>query len=227
MLLSGGLDSTSVAATAARQIAPAPIRTYTSIPPAGWSGPTEPNFDADEQALILDLARSYDNLHPSFVDRHEGSLFGRHDDAFEAGSPPTRNPCNALWHSSIVAQAAADGVGTLLTGARGNVFFSADDSRWLVDLLRRGRLLAVRREVAAMAAAIDSPQTTVARSMLLRELVPAPVLRWRRDRRGHIDPYADFALRSAGRTPKQSSAGTMARSTSRSALGRATTRCAR
>ena len=89
-------------------------------------------------------------------------------------------------------------VGTLLTGARGNLFFSADDPRWLVDLLRRGRLAAVRREVAAMPAVTGLAQTRVARSMLLRELLPAAVLRWRRARRADLDPYEDLALRSAG-----------------------------
>ena len=102
VLLSGGLDSTSVAATAARLRAPGPVRTYTSVPPAGWSGPTSPNFDADEQALIHDLASWHPNLRPTFVDRHEGSLFGRHDAGFKAGAPPLRNPCNALWHSTII-----------------------------------------------------------------------------------------------------------------------------
>ena len=199
VLLSGGLDSTSVAATAALLRTPVPVRTYTSIPPAGWSGPTAPNFDADERALVLDLARQHPNLRPSFVDRHEGSLFGRHDDMFGAGAPPLRNPCNALWQTSIIAQAATDGVGTLLTGARGNLFFSADDPRWLLDLLRRGRLVAVRREVAAMAAANGRTQTAVARWMLLRELAPAPILRRRRVRRGGLDPYDAIALGSAGK----------------------------
>ena len=200
VLLSGGLDSTSVAATAARLRAPDLVRTYTSIAPTGWSGPTRPNFDADEQALVRDLAGWHPNLRPSFIDRHEGPLLARHDEAFKAGSPPLRNPCNFLWQSAIHSQAAADGVGTMLTGARGNLFFSS----------RRSPLAG--RPVAPRAPAGHSPRgrrdgrrnrssgaAAVVRSMLLRELAPAPLLRWRRARRGGIDPYADLALRSAGR----------------------------
>lgn len=200
VLLSGGLDSTSVAATAARLLAPGTLHSYTAVAPEGWTGPTEPNFDPDEGHLVNDLASWHPNLSPRFVDAHEGSLFGRHDALFAAGAPPLRNPCNALWQTTAFGLAAADGVTRLLTGARGNLFFSADDPRWLVDLLRRGRLRTLRYEIGAAARATRRSGREVAREALVRELTPAFLLQRRRDRRGELDPYADLALRSAGRT---------------------------
>ena len=90
------------------------------------------------------------------------------------------------------------GRGRNVAGARGNMFFSADDPRWLVDLLRRGRLGAVRREVAAMAAAYPgAPERMIARSMLLPELIPPRSSAGGASARG-ARPYADLALSSAG-----------------------------
>ena len=150
VLLSGGLDSTSVAATAARLRPDDPIPTYTAAPPAGWRGPTEPGWDADESGLVRELAAWHPNLRPAFVGGGDRPLLAAHDARFAAGSPPPRNPCNELWTTEAHRRAAEDGVGTLLTGARGNAFFSADDPHWLAALLAQGRLRAVRSELAAM-----------------------------------------------------------------------------
>jgi asparagine synthase (glutamine-hydrolysing) len=172
VLLSGGLDSTSVAATAARLRPQEPIRTYTSVPPPGWSGPTLGGAEADESRLVRDLAAWHPNLEPAFISGDSGPLLSSYDELFAAGSPPPRNPCNELWVTEAQRRAAADGVRTLLTGARGNAFFSADDPFWLAALLLRGRLGAAGREIAALGARAGARQ-------LARQLVPAAVLRAR------------------------------------------------
>jgi asparagine synthase (glutamine-hydrolysing) len=147
---SGGLDSTSAAATAARLLAPDPLPTYTSAPPSGWDGPARPDWDADESPLVRKLADLHPNMAPRFVHLNPGgSLFDRHEAFWELGAGPVRNPCNFLWMHAILERARADGVGTLLSGARGNMAFSADGPGWLVSLLRSGRGRAAFREAVA------------------------------------------------------------------------------
>jgi asparagine synthase (glutamine-hydrolysing) len=198
-MLSGGLDSTSVAATAARLRPNDTIRTYTSAPPAGWSGPTLGDGDADESRLVHELEAWHPNLRPAFTRGDDAPLLASHDARFAAGSPPPRNPCNELWMSEVHRLAAADRVRTLLTGSRGNAFFSGDDPFWLAALLRRGRWGAVGHEVAALADSTGSPRTGVAVRQLARQLLPPAVLRTRaaiQARRAGLSP--EVALRFAG-----------------------------
>jgi asparagine synthase (glutamine-hydrolysing) len=139
--VSGGIDSPSVAATAAGVLAPAAVPVYTAVPPAGWSGPTRAGWDADESPLVIDLVARHPNLRPTFVDVvGEPLIDGRYERCWELGGGPPRNPCNTIWTDAISRSAAADGVATLLTGAMGNQAFSADGPDWLWALLRTGRL---------------------------------------------------------------------------------------
>jgi asparagine synthase (glutamine-hydrolysing) len=143
-MTSGGLDSTSVAATAAGLLGAGPLRTYTSAPPPGWSAAPAGGWDADETPLVHELAGRYPNIAPTFVhvERRE-SIMARHEELWELGGGPERNPCNSLWMHALLERASGDGVTTVLTGARGNYFFSAHGREWLVALLRSGRVAAL------------------------------------------------------------------------------------
>ena len=194
VLLSGGLDSTSAAATAARLRPDEPIRTYTAAPPPGWRGPAPgPDNDVDESGLVSELAAWHPNLEPQFLTGDLGPLLEPYDELFAAGSPPPRNPCNELWMRAALRTAAGDGIPWLLTGARGNVFFSGDDPFWLVALLRAGRLQAFGREVAAL-----GPRR--AARDLARQLAPPALHRLRTDLRARRTGLTnDVELRFAGR----------------------------
>ena len=169
VLLSGGLDSTSIAATAARLRPRHAIRTYTSAPPPGWAGPTHPGVDADESGLVRELATWHPNLQPAFIRVDGEPLLASYDTRFAAGSPPPRNPCNELWMGRAQQLAAADGVERLLTGARGNAAFSGDDPFWLAALLARARFGALAHELAALGARAGARQ-------LARQLLPPALL---------------------------------------------------
>jgi asparagine synthase (glutamine-hydrolysing) len=190
--MSGGLDSTSTAATAARQLSPTPVQTYTSAPVPGWSGPARPGADADESPLVRALAKLHSNIAAGFVHVTRGEcLVSIQDQLWELGAGPIRNPCNLLWVLAILRRARTDGVTTLLTGARGNVCFSADGPDWLAVLLREGRLTAALREVAAW---IRSPRAIVS------SLLPSGVPRFVRKARGRpnrilVDWIASIPLR--------------------------------
>jgi len=153
-MTSGGLDSSSASATAARLLAPGRLPTYTSAPPPGWGGPQRPNWDADESALVRKLADLHPNIAPRFVHHQPGrGLFEQHESHWPAGGGPGRNPCNMLWLHAIWERAAADGITALLSGAGGNMFFSADGPQWLTALLRGGHIPSAVRAAVAWEAA--------------------------------------------------------------------------
>lgn len=197
VMLSGGLDSTAVAATAARLRPDEAIRTYTSVPAPGWSGPTLGETEADESPLVRDLAAWHPNLRLAFVSGDQGPLLASFDERFAAGSPPPRNPENELWMAEVHRLAAADGVRTLLTGWRGNAFFSGDDPFWIAALLARGRLGAAGREAAALAIATGSARVA-ARELAWQLLPPAVRRTWNVAKARHAGVSADSELRFAG-----------------------------
>ena len=175
---SGGLDSTSAAATAALLLAPESLPTYTSTPPPGWGAGDRRGWDADESSLVLRLAELHPNIHPSFVQIVSGaSLFGFHEPLWELGSGPVRNPCNWLWIYAIRARAGTDGVTTLLSGSRGNVQFSADGPHWLAALVRAGRFGTAWGEAAAWAKASGDGTFRTVRNGLVYPLLPGGLQR--------------------------------------------------
>lgn len=192
--VSGGLDSSSAAATAARQLAPRSLPTYTSAPPPGWSGGRRPGWDPDESHLVLKLAELHPNLEPTFVHLSPGgSLFDLHERLWELGAGPLRNPMNLLWLHGIHERAGARGVTALLTGAMGNAFFSADGPDWLVALLRRGRPVTALREARAWAEAARVGWYRTAREFVVRPLVPPAVERLTRRAVGRTrDPLGEW-----------------------------------
>ena len=137
MLLSGGLDSASVAAVASAQMAPRRLKSYTSVPPPGWSGSVPKGWIPDERFAVEALARRTPNLDPRFIHVRGTSLFDHQHDLWELGAVPERNPLNMVWAHECIRDAAADGVEVMLNGINGNQAFSADGPLWLAELTRR------------------------------------------------------------------------------------------
>jgi asparagine synthase (glutamine-hydrolysing) len=203
--LSGGLDSTSVAATAAAMLGERPLFSYTSAPPAGWVAKPVRNREADESYLVTELAVRYPNLRTSFVDGRGQSFVDGYEPLFEAGASPPRNPCNTTWFHEIFRQAHRDGVDTLLTGAGGNMFFSADDPRWLVELLRHGRIGTSLREIRSWARSTGQPWHRVVRGSVLGELPALSAFRRRLFPGGREDPAKEWFTATALRVEHQAS----------------------
>lgn len=198
VMLSGGLDSTAVAASLADLRAPQTVQTYTSVPPVGWEGEVGRNRDADERHLVADLVERYPNLSSTLITAEGRDLLADHLALWELGSLPARNASNLLWVHALWQEAAADGVSLLLTGQSGNRVFSADGPRALVELARRGRLLRMFGEARAWARATDKPLAQVLRNDLVALAAPRSLRRWRRRRSGtDLDRAADWMKANA------------------------------
>ena len=196
VLLSGGLDSSSVAAVAATQLHPVELRSYTSVPPPGWRGRVPGRRVVDERAEVEALAAMTPNLRPSFIHVRGTSLFAHQHDLWELGGCADHNPENMLWHHECVRDAAADGVHTLLTGEVGNQAFSADGPLWLAALARRGRIPSVLREAQAWQRTTGKSVPASLRGYVLWPLLPQ-WFRSRRARRAGVDATSEWLSTTA------------------------------
>ena len=138
--MSGGLDSSSVAATAARLLAAQgqSLAAFTEVPRLGFDGPLPPGKYADETPLVQAIAARYPNLQLNLVRTTGRGLFADIHAFFAAMYAPFQNVCNRPWIEEIQAQAQAQGVRVLLSGDAGNLTISWTGSSPLPALVQQG-----------------------------------------------------------------------------------------
>ena len=176
--LSGGLDSSSVAATAALLLEGQLLPTYTATPPPSWDGPVSLGWEAREESYVADLARTHTNIRPRFVEVSGRPLVeGRYERYWALGAGVPRNPCNFIWVEAIAEAAAREGVDVLLTGAVGNLAYSADGPGWLWELVRAGRPLEALHEARGWSGRAGGSLLRTARRYVLPPALPAPARR--------------------------------------------------
>jgi len=142
LLLSGGLDSTSVAATAAPLLAKRGERlaAFTAAPLAGFREPAAPGWLIDEAPLAGEVADMYENLDLSVI-RADGLFLDGLDRYFDAAEMPYEGTASRVWHEGIMAEAQRRGISVLLTGKCGSLTVSWHGygrGRSAADVLARG-----------------------------------------------------------------------------------------
>lgn len=151
--LTGGLDSSAVAITAAGMLAPGRLTTMTSVPAEGVPQPHWSAAYADERPYVEAIARMHPSLDPHFV---PGSDLHRWDERwaemFLLTGMPWRNVMNMGWFGPLRDRARALGATVLLSGMYGNLTLSWDGAEGLAAMARGGRWPRVVREISALAA---------------------------------------------------------------------------
>ncbi|HAV49529.1 MULTISPECIES: asparagine synthetase B family protein [unclassified Brevundimonas] len=150
--LSAGLDSSAVAATAARLMAETGgrVAAFTSSPRAGFVLPGMPGQVEDETELASATAALYPNM-DHVVLRNDGrDLTAGLDRGFNAFERPVLNICNARWTDHIHEEARRLGLNVLLVGAMGNMTFSYDGKTLPGELLKKGDLVGFLRQGHAL-----------------------------------------------------------------------------
>jgi asparagine synthase (glutamine-hydrolysing) len=136
VMLSGGLDSGAVAATAARTLG------ADRAPVAGYSAVFPRHPDLDESRYIDPLTDEL-GLQSVRIAVEDGSVIAGSLDYLEAWGLPPVSP-NLFFWNPLLRRAAADGVTTLLDGEGGDAIFYYSPYM-LADRLRRGHVLAAIR----------------------------------------------------------------------------------
>jgi asparagine synthase (glutamine-hydrolysing) len=139
--LSGGLDSTSVTASAAMIQAGRGrgVVAYTHAPPLGFDGPMAPDRFPDESGHAAAVAALYPNIeHVIRRDPRRGLLDGW-DSYIQLFDKPARGPANAAWGFDILDAVKARGLPVLLSGGLGNATISWEGRGVFSELIRAGR----------------------------------------------------------------------------------------
>lgn len=214
VLLSGGIDSTAVAATAALTMEGRPLHAFHAAPSLTFDGRIGRGMVADESDDVEAVAR----LHPGIdlrIDRatHLDELW-EVDALYRTVGSPVRNPSNWGWYQGQYAAARAAGVRVMLNGSMGNATISHLGTRSLRDLPRRGQWATLWREMHSVAASTGAGRWGVLRDQVLLPLSPLSLERLYRRRRGlrtlslleqsasalRRDQVSAFALEDVART---------------------------
>ncbi|MFN3350505.1 asparagine synthetase B family protein [Pseudorhodoplanes sp.] len=147
-LLSGGLDSSSVAALAARALAEKNQRlaAFTGVPRRGFAGPVPEGHYADETPFVEAIARAAGNIDVTYAPDEAAADLGELERIFLALEGPVRNPTNLGWALALLRLARADGRRVLLGGLRGNHTISWSGWSQALSHLRSGRFLTALRQ---------------------------------------------------------------------------------
>lgn len=153
VMMSGGLDSTTVAAIAAQSLKPygKTLATFTEIPGSFNPGHLSRNHYGDESPFVQAMGHQYDNLAVNLI-RTEGQTFLDNTDALffhlERYFP---NTANRVWLEAILHESRRQGIRVILTGMQGNLTVSRAITGHLSQLLASGRWMEGIREASLMA----------------------------------------------------------------------------
>lgn len=152
--LSGGHDSSAIAATLSRNLAPETVHGLTMVPAAEYNrdrshGSYVTDTYVNERPLVQSLASQYPNLsvdylscpkdHPLEMDASRSLLA-----ATQIWTPFA----NGVWHMPVLERAAQLGTRTVFSGGYGNWTFSLDRLCQVSELWQGGNRLSALREVA-------------------------------------------------------------------------------
>ena len=200
--ITGGLDSSSIAVTAADMLAAngEKLNTFTAVPEAGFSREEIRGYYFDETPYVRQIAEANPNLVPHFIAPSKGPILDQIAEQIRLGNAPSGNIFNGLWCIDIYAAARSAGHNVMLVGEVGNLTMSYHGRGLFAELLRTGRWLRLVAEIKASGYRWHK----LLRQWTITPFVPAPLFRrykqWRRKGKPPWHSYSiihpEFAARS-------------------------------
>lgn len=166
--LSGGLDSGSVSGYAARMLSKEgkSLQAYSYIPERDFIDWTPRSMFADESPYIQSIVDYVGNIKANFLDFPGISPFTEIDGWIDSLEGPYKNFENAFWVKGIHEEAAHQGVGVLLTGARGNYSISWGSAVGYYSLLlKKLQWLQLYREVTMYGRQLGTGRKRIVRAI--------------------------------------------------------------
>jgi asparagine synthase (glutamine-hydrolysing) len=194
--LTGGLDSSSVAALAAHALAEKGQRlaAFTQVPREGFEGwPPRGRYN-DETPYVEAIRKALGNVDVTYVRSNEHDDFDDLERFFLMLEGPVRNPINLGWMMAIPRLARAQGRRVLLGGQLGNYTISWYGWSQTADHVRHGRLITAVRQVGLYHRLTPDSRWTAFRRLVVEPLVPRAIGSWAHRRRHKYEaPWDEHA----------------------------------
>jgi asparagine synthase (glutamine-hydrolysing) len=145
--LSGGMDSSSVTATAARLLDKQRLYAFTSVPQPGFADQNPTGRFGDEGPAAAEVAAMYPNIEHFLVRSASEEMIGGVERMGRLQGQPVFNPLNEMWFTAMIKLAREHNVTVILQGACGNATLSAGGIVGLSELFRSGKWLKLARLV--------------------------------------------------------------------------------
>jgi len=151
--MSGGLDSSAVAAVSAPRLAARGERltAFTEVPRTGFTGAQPRGFYADETPFVHAIAAMTPALDLHLMRTDGRTFLEGMDNLFAALEMPFQNTSNRVWMEAILTETSQRGMRVLLDGLQGNLTLSWPGGGWLAELIRAGQGGQAARQLQALA----------------------------------------------------------------------------
>lgn len=166
--LSGGLDSGSVSGFAAGMLSleGKSLQAFSYIPERDFKDWTPRSMFADESPYIQSIVDYVGNMKANLLDFPGISPFTEIDEWMDGLEGPYKNFENAFWVKGIHEEAASQGIGVLLTGARGNYSISWGSAIGYYSLLlKKLQLLQLYREISLYGRQLGTGRKRIVRAI--------------------------------------------------------------
>lgn len=193
--LSGGLDSSAVAATIARAGSVECVG-YTGLPPQDLARGPRPGRYLDERPKVEALARMHPSLRTVFVTPRGAHQRQQNPERYFFEVPlPHRGTCGLGWFGAIDDRIKADGHDVIFHGGPGNMVTSWTGGLSLAAHLSRGRAGDLFRDARFIARSTRRSLPRVLASEAVLPLLPAAARRAVDRSLGHsLDDVSDISL---------------------------------
>ncbi|WP_281884306.1 asparagine synthase-related protein [Paenibacillus sp. YYML68] len=188
ILLSGGMDSGSIACVAASQLEGTgrKLSAFCSVPVNGFKDGEDRRYIFNERAEVEAIVAAYPNIEVSYCSFEEKSALSDIETLVDVFEQPYKVYQNMTWYHSILDMASKRNCSIMLTGQVGNSTISYGDFRvHLLTLFRQGRYISCMQECIALSRLLKVPVRKVLK-LAARVVTPYRLRRWRDRRRNPV-----------------------------------------
>lgn len=174
VMVSGGLDSASVASVAASklQMQNKKLYAYCSIPFDGYIDYLDKHRIANESAYVNSLTEKYSNIVVNFVKSSDKNSITDVNNLINILEQPYYIIENFFWINEIASNAVRDNCSIMLTGQSGNATISFGTMpAFLLTMFRKGKWVRLYREIEHFSKLVNVKSEYILKNFILNYLL--------------------------------------------------------